>query len=145
MNDENLIPLNKRPKSVQREIQSMGGQAKAEKTRVQNSIKAIFEAFGDSKNSEELQSAFDSIGLKADTKLKALIAKAFALGLAKNAKMNDILALVQMMAKYTGQEPAMKFAQTDSEGNDIPINDLSKVPTETLLKMAERVEEKIDE
>lgn len=38
-----------------------------------------------------------------------------------------------------------KVAQTDSKGADVPINDLSKIPTATLLKMAERVEEKIDE
>lgn len=38
-NEENLIPINKRAKSVQREIQSKGGQAKADKERKKRLLK----------------------------------------------------------------------------------------------------------
>ena len=38
-NEDNLIPLNKRAKSVQREIQSKGGTAKAEKMRKRKTLK----------------------------------------------------------------------------------------------------------
>ena len=38
-NEQNLIPLNQRAKSVQREIQSKGGKAKAEKERTKKTMR----------------------------------------------------------------------------------------------------------
>lgn len=42
-NEKNLIPLNKRAKSVQRDIQSKGGKAKAQKERTQKTLKEYAE------------------------------------------------------------------------------------------------------
>ena len=42
MNDENLIPLNKRTKNAQRKIQSMGGKASAEKRRLDKTCREVF-------------------------------------------------------------------------------------------------------
>lgn len=44
MNDENLIPLNKRAKNVQREIRSKGGKARAEKIKEQKTYKEMAKA-----------------------------------------------------------------------------------------------------
>ncbi len=38
-NEQNLIPLNKRTKSEQREIQSQGGKARAQKARAQKTLR----------------------------------------------------------------------------------------------------------
>ena len=43
-NEENLIPLNKRAKSLQREIQSKGGKAKAKKEKEQKTYREIAKA-----------------------------------------------------------------------------------------------------
>lgn len=42
-NDDNLIPLNKRTKSEQREIQSKGGKARAEKARKKKAVREVIE------------------------------------------------------------------------------------------------------
>lgn len=44
MNDENLIPLNKRAKNVQREIRSKGGKARAEKIKEQKTYREMAKA-----------------------------------------------------------------------------------------------------
>ena len=41
MNDENLIPLNKRPKSVQREIQRMGTEAAAKARKEKRTLREM--------------------------------------------------------------------------------------------------------
>ena len=47
MNDKNLIPLNKRTKSAQREIQSMGGKASAQKRRIDKTCREVFKTIRD--------------------------------------------------------------------------------------------------
>ena len=121
MNDENLIPFNKRSESEQRRIRSMGGKARAKKIADANSIKQIFEMYSNSATSEEIQNAFENVGFIADTKLKALIAKAIALGMSKDARLVDILNLIQMIAKYTGQEPVQAFRLEDKPQINIDI------------------------
>jgi hypothetical protein len=44
VNDENLIPLNKRAKNVQREIRSKGGKARAEKIKEQKTYREMAKA-----------------------------------------------------------------------------------------------------
>ena len=58
--------------------------------------------------------------------LAALIMKALS---------GDVKAF-EVIRDTIGEKPVDKVAQTDGEGNDVPRNDLSKIPTETLLKMA---------
>ena len=121
MNDENLIPFNKRSESEQRRIRSMGGKASGEKRRAENTIKAIFELYSNSGTSEEIMKAFENAGFPVDTKLKALVAKAMAMGLSKDARLVDILNLIQLIAKYTGQEPAQKIEVEDKPIINIDI------------------------
>ena len=51
------------------------------------------------------------------------------------ALSGDVRAF-EVIRDTIGEKPVDKVAQTDGEGNDVPRNDLSKIPTETLLKMA---------
>ncbi len=78
-------------------------------------------------------------GIESFDKLSELQAQAIA-----NGNINAALKAEELKGKLAGLY-VEKVAQTDSKGQDTPINDLSRIPTATLLKMAERVEEKIDE
>lgn len=53
----------------------------------------------------------------------------------EKALSGDVRAF-EVIRDTIGEKPVDKVAQTDGEGNDVPRNDLSKIPTETLLKMA---------
>lgn len=64
-----------------------------------------------------------------------LIQKAAKLAF-EDSKLSDVIKFLEFMRDTSGQKPVDKVAQTDGEGNDVPKNDLSKIPTATLLKMA---------
>ncbi len=51
-----------------------------------------------------------------------------------------------MLFNYSGLKPVDLVAEVNTKGGDIQKNDLSKVNTETLLKMAEKakIETEID-
>ena len=55
--------------------------------------------------------------------------------LLEKALSGDVRAF-EVIRDTIGEKPVDKVAQTDGDGNDVPKNDLSKIPTETLLKMA---------
>ena len=78
-------------------------------------------------------------GIESYDKLNELQSQAIA-----NGNITAALKAEELKGKLAGLY-VEKVAQTNSKGQDAPINDLSKIPTATLLKMAERVEEKIDE
>lgn len=78
-------------------------------------------------------------GIESFDKLSELQVLAIA-----NGNVTAALKAEELKGKLAGLY-VEKVAQTNSKGQDAPINDLSKIPTATLLKMAERVEEKIDE
>lgn len=84
-----------------------------------NTIKAICNAFSQSQTPEKVMKAFKELGFEADTKIKALIAKAISLAMSKNAQLKDVLAMIQFLAKYTGQEPASKSMLVDDEEKGI--------------------------
>jgi hypothetical protein len=113
--------------------------------RRNRAIKEIADAVVNGDLPEAFKKSAEAWNLPNDTIIDGLFLRLVALAFSKEAKPRDVEAAIRVLAEFTGQSPAIKVAQTDSEGNDIPVNDLSKVPTETLLAMAERVEEKIDE
>lgn len=121
-NEKNLIPQNRRTKSEQREIARKGGKKSGEVRRQ----KAVLRKLG-------------YTGIESFDKLNELQKQAIA-----NNNITAALKAEELKGKLAGLY-VEKVAQTDSRGADVPINDLSKIPTATLLKMAERVEEKIDE
>lgn len=78
-------------------------------------------------------------GIESFDKLNELQSKAIAKG-----NINAALKAEELKGKLAGLY-IEKVAQTKTDGSDIPVNDLSKVPTNVLLQMAERVGEKIDD
>ena len=68
-NEQNLKPLNTRPKSVQREIQSKGGKARAKKIKEQKTLKEellLLLAEGDTQ--KQISLAIIKKALNGDTK-----------------------------------------------------------------------------
>ena len=63
--------------------------------------------------------------------------------LLERALKGDVRAF-ETVRDTIGQKPVDRVAQTTSDGKDIPVNDLSKVPTATLLQMAERAGVNVD-
>lgn len=101
------------------EAQKKATEKKKENKIFNNTIEAICKTFSDSCSSKDIKEAFANYGFDVDTKLQNLIAQVFVQGLSKNASMRDKIALLDFISKHTGQEPAIKYAQTDSAGNDI--------------------------
>ncbi len=62
--------------------------------------------------------------------------KELCTALLEKALSGDVKAF-EVIRDTIGEKPVEKVAQTTADGNDSPVNDLSKIPTETLLKMAE--------
>lgn len=121
MNDENLIPFDKRTESEQRRIRSMGGKAKAEKARQRNSLKEILTTFCESNASSDVSDAFSKLGFEVNTKLQAMVAKYITLCMSKRATAKDINSFLEFMGKYTGQEPAQKIEVEDKPVINIDI------------------------
>lgn len=67
---------------------------------------------------------------------QTLIEKAEELCLNKGAKLTDLVKFLEFLRDTSGQKPVEKVAQTDANGNDVPVNDLSKVDQKTLIEMA---------
>ena len=110
-NIQNLKPI--RTKSEARERGKKGGIKSVEKRRERKALK------------EQLLLLLET-GDTAESICAALIEKALT---------GDVRAF-ETIRDTIGEKPVDKVAQTDGEGNDIPKNDLSKIPTETLLEMA---------
>ena len=96
-NEQNLIPLNKRSKSVQREIQEKGRQANkekwAEKKDMQSRVKAVMEMPAD----PGVARGMSKLGVPIDDVADAILA-----GLLKSALKGDVRAFEKLM-EYAGQ------------------------------------------
>lgn len=129
---ENLIPTNRRSKEEARELGRIGGQKSGQVRREKKMLKQLCE--------ERLLKKMAN----GETLQDNLITKAESLVFSKKAKLSEILKFFEIMRDTSGQKPVDKVAQTNSEGKDIPLNDLSKIPTETLLQMAEKAGVNVD-
>lgn len=113
MNDENLIPMNKRTESEQREMQSKGGIASGKARRKKKTLKEIAEIIGntvDIKNAKKVKKNFPDVddeditynfeliismyqkALKGDVKASNFIAD--TLGESYRAKKDDDIVIV---------------------------------------------------
>lgn len=70
--------------------------------------------------------------------------KELCTALLEKALSGDVRAF-EVIRDTIGEKPVDKVAQTDGNGNDVPKNDLSKVPMEVLLKMAKAAGADIDD
>lgn len=70
--------------------------------------------------------------------------KELCTALLEKALSGDVRAF-EVIRDTIGEKPVDKVSQTDGNGNDVPKNDLSKVPMEVLLKMAKAAGADIDD
>ena len=112
-NEENLIPNSQRTPSELREITSKGGKKSGEARRERKALK------------EQLLLLLETGNARQEL-CTALLEKALS---------GDVRAF-EVIRDTIGEKPVEKVAQTDGDGNGVTVNDLSKIPTETLLEMA---------
>ena len=112
MNEGNLKPV--RTASEARERGKKGGKKSGEARRERKALK------------EQLLLLLETGNARQEL-CTALLDKALS---------GDVRAF-EVIRDTIGEKPVEKVAQTTADGNDSPVNDLSKIPTETLLKMAE--------
>lgn len=124
-NEQNLRPIRKGQLSKEelKKRQSNGGKKSAQVRRERKMLRQVAE--------EKLTEIMSNGKTMQDN----LIQKAAKLAF-EDSKLSDVIKFLEFMRDTSGQKPVDKVAQTDGEGNDVPRNDLSKIPTETLLKMA---------
>lgn len=114
-NEQNLKPIRKGALSKEeaRKRGEIGGKKSVQKRRERKALK------------EQLLLLLET-GNAQQELCTALLEKALS---------GDVKAF-EVIRDTIGEKPIEKVAQTDGNGNDVPRNDLSKIPTETLLKMA---------
>lgn len=122
-NEKNLIPFSSDQSRDEAAKNGRKGGKKSGETRrrrktLREDLLALLKTVRETPEGEE-KTLQDGI-------LAALIMKALS---------GDVKAF-EVIRDTIGEKPVDKVAQTDGEGNDVPKNDLSKIPTETLLKMA---------
>lgn len=122
-NEQNLIPYTSNQNRDEAKKNGRKGGKKSGETRrrrktLREDLLALLKTVRETPEGEE-KTLQDGI-------LTALIMKALS---------GDVKAF-EVIRDTIGEKPVDKVAQTDGEGNDVPKNDLSKIPTETLLKMA---------
>lgn len=86
---ENLIPLNKRSKEVQREIQEKGRKANKKKAEERKTIKACLKLMIDEQAPEKIRAAFDKNGYDVTTHREAITAAILMGAMQGNPKMVD--------------------------------------------------------
>lgn len=125
-NEQNLRPIRKGQLSKEelKRRQSNGGKKSAKVRRERKMLRQV---------AEEKLTEIMSNGKSLQ---ENLVQKLIVGALASDAKVKETLDVFVALRDTAGQKPVDKVAQTDGEGNDVPKNDLSKIPTETLLKMA---------
>lgn len=124
-NEQNLRPIRKGQLSKEeaKKRGKNGGKKSAQVRRERKMLRQVAE--------EKLTEIMSNGKTMQDN----LIQKAAKLAF-EDGKLSDVIKFLEFMRDTSGQKPVDKVAQTDGEGNDVPKNDLSKIPTETLLKMA---------
>ncbi len=113
MNDENLIPMNKRTKDEQREIQSKGGVASGKARRKKKTLKEIAEVIGntiDTKNTNKIKKNFPDVKDEDITYNFELIVTAY-----NKALKGDVKA-IQYVTDILGENP--KFVKIEDD-NDV--------------------------
>lgn len=109
-NEKNLIPLNKRAKSVQREIQSKGGKEKAKRERGKKTIRNILNTFLNDKiqGNAQLEEIAERFGIEISSSKKELFAIVGVLNTLKDCDLNDLEKLMKLLGEdavdTSGQE-----------------------------------------
>lgn len=100
-NEQNLIPLDKRAKSAQREIQSKGGKAKAAKDREKKTIQKILNDYldGGIEKVESFKKLADATGIKSDSSIKELVTAVCILNTLEKGDVTELQKLVNLLGE----------------------------------------------
>ena len=122
-NEKNLIPLNKRTKSVQREIQSKGGKKSGEIRRKKKIVQQLLEDYlnKDIRCNENLKKIADIIGVEENQSIKELIVVACLLNTLKKGDIDKLKKLCELLGEDNNIQHLEDISNAEIEvfGNNI--------------------------
>jgi hypothetical protein len=148
---ENLIPFNKRGsedevKKINRKGGIKSGQVRREKKKLREVLNELLDMQIKGGMKEKIKSKYP--GLDVDKLTNRGLLGLAMIGKAVGAQefIKADVSASQFIRDTIGEKPVDKVATTNCEGNDrVIVNDLSKIPKETLLEMAKAAGVSIDE
>ena len=102
-NEKNLIPINKRAKNEQREIQSKGGKARAKKMEEKKTIQKLLTEILDSKANTipQVSEIAAELGVKDTKDIKSVYTIVAVLNTLKTANLSTLEALSKLIGEET--------------------------------------------
>ena len=115
MNEKNLIPLNERTKSEQREIATQGGIASGKARREKKTIQKILAELLDSeiKDSPQFAKLASKMGVESDKSVKDIFTMVCLLNSVKNGNLGDLEKLSRLLGEDRQNENADVLAKLD--------------------------------
>lgn len=107
-NEQNLIPINKRAKSVQRKIRSKGGKARAKKIQEKKLLSQMYAEFLARKHDVVISGKREKVS--GQKLVDSVISKVLSKGKSES---------VSMLKEIREATEGSKLALTNSEGNDL--------------------------
>lgn len=106
MNDKNLIPLNERTKSEQREIATQGGIASGKARREKKTIQKILADLLDSeiKDSPQFTKLASKMGVESNKSVKDIFTMVCLLNSVKNGNLGDLERLSKLLGEDNAKE-----------------------------------------
>ena len=106
MNEKNLIPLNERTKSEQREIATQGGIASGQARREKKTIQKILGELLDTnvENIPQMAKSLQKMGIQGDKPLKDVFTLIATLNTLKTANLGDLERLSKLLGEQTEYE-----------------------------------------
>ena len=105
-NEKNLIPLNKRAKKEQREIQSKGGKASGQARREKKTVQKILTELLDTEisMSPQFTKLASKMGLESNKSVKDVFTIVCLLNSAESGNLSDLERLMRMLGEDTTKE-----------------------------------------
>ena len=115
MNEKNLIPLNERTKSEQREIATQGGIASGKARREKKTIQKILADLLDSeiKDSPQFAKLASKMGVEGDKSVKDIFTMVCLLNSVKSGNLGDLERLSKLLGEDKQNENADVLAKLD--------------------------------
>ena len=106
MNEKNLIPLNERTKSEQREIATQGGIASGKARREKKTIQKILSELldGQIKDSPQFAKLASKMGVESDKSVKDIFTMVCLLNSVKNGNLGDLERLSKLLGEDNAKE-----------------------------------------
>lgn len=106
MNEKNLIPLNERTKSEQREIATQGGIASGKARREKKTIQKILADLldGEIKDSPQFAKLASKMGVETDKSIKDIFTLVCVLNSVKSGNLGDLERLSKLLGEDNAKE-----------------------------------------